>query len=330
METGTIIFLGVMIFLGIFYYRENKLRINRKIDSFLTIKKGVKKTFKKRLLFVSLLLTISSLIYFIYLTFPIILKENITGELKLIIMVLLLIMIAFGYLIIVCYIGTEIWEDFFLPIILFCIAYYHYDNYRVLSTAFIISIFFLYPFFTKKKRELKPNLWIMFTIIIMMLILFGGTLLIDRTYGFRSLSASLNIEGNQSTKYAGLEGHINCTSSTKKQLVGYNYSCSIYPPLNITKANVSFIDKTGKTKELEFDNLFFESLANTARIYFEIWGLNETNESIYISTARDYSFYTYEEAEKRFEKFVTYLIALIGIIFFSIPMMMYHFKELSK
>ena len=205
------------------------------------------------------------------------------------------------------------------------------QNIAVLPFFIFLSILYLLIFLNKNWE--CPNFLALFTILTMLISLFVGTNLIYQLYGPKPLETNLyEFYCSDWTNTNNIFGKITCGDS-KDRLVklAENIECRIEPKINAVNANISF--KTvfmNKTKPLDFTDFHFTIPDYTVKeIIFTITG-EFSGKEICLVASEDYSFYSYEETKERNEKFITYLIALVGAIFITIPSMMISFKNIFK
>ena len=74
----------------------------------------------------------------------------------------------------------------------------------------------------------------------------------------------------------------------------------------------------------------FVAKDNVKGIYFEIGGINSKGEKIFLTTGSSYKMYSLDGQNEREKQFVTIFLALVAVIFFSIPAMIVNFRDLSK
>ncbi len=224
-------------------------------------------------------------------------------------------------------------------IAIFFSIYFIQNNYSILGCFNYMILFFiigvLYLYINKGHR---PNLWIYFTIFIMLLLLFGGIYLIDAVYGYNNAKFklptwSLVNENGVNTN------NLTCSSPQGTRIiVGNQLNCSISPSLsNITQleANITvktiFEDKKSFKMDLAVgtDNTFlFTPQSDVAYLGSSISYKDVNGRTVYLSTdiLYYYKFYTKEDEQN----FMTSSIVLLGVILFSVPSMMVNFRKLSK
>lgn len=326
--------------------------IMKKIEKFFKIDKKDRVNVSERIFFTIFIIFLSWLIALSSTTLPKIILSHTNPNLKAAFFLIILLIAMFSYFIILFLgykkgLGMKI-----VMLILITIVMFFYIETKPGSVGqillgilpiFIATIFF----FVLKKDWIKPNFWVIGTLLIMLFSFFAGTMVIEGFSGFgdrpdyhdpdRPISLYLNIEENGLNRYAN-NGTIECAGSKnkdkfygKKILVNNKLTCEVKPSLNITEARVVFISKeeTREIKNLTKD-LTFVLPAGIVRFGFEIKGITQENESIFLATYADEKFYTYEEYNAINRNFLTYLFVLIGIILFSIPAMMVNFRKLAK
>ena len=200
---------------------------------------------------------------------------------------------------------------------------------RIMVILFGFSFLILPSYFKKgwKKKNLYP--WVTFLIIL--IVLFSGMLLINGLYGYKNsnIELFLNMGGDSSNRYLG-NGTIKCSTPHTDVFVGTEVECIINPPSNISSINVTLISLVGNEQKIEIENMKFKIPYEISKLIFRINVISEGNKAIFLTTASDYEniIITKENSREREEKFILYFLALIGILFFSIPSMMKNFKNL--
>ncbi|MEN7982117.1 MAG: hypothetical protein ABFQ65_01575 [Nanoarchaeota archaeon] len=283
-----------------------------------------------------LIVSIAMVIFFLSLVMPDIFNNNLQGEMRLAVFVLLFI----G--------GTIIWGIFalisphssyskeFAFLIFLSVSMIWSNKIGFLSQhnilwGVIIGLA-LIGFSFIVKRDITPGKVLgMLTILLMLYVFLGGIIILNETFGYKPISAYLNLDGNAHNRYS-LEEGIACSSFREKILVGMNVSCKINPSLKkIINANVTFTYNLGGSETIPLnENLTFIAPENVYLIFFQIRGFDEDDKEIDISSSWRHTFYTIEEDQKRREGFAKYFLGLLGLIFITIPLMINQFKELVK
>lgn len=292
--------------------------------------------YSKNLLYVFTFFGISSMLIFLYLTIPIIFNNNFQGEMRNIVLLIILIGFVIFWGFISLFSSFESYNKDALLLALLITPLFLLFRFQEkliwtsIFTIWIISVIIIYPFYLKDNW--KPNKargW--FTLLIMLFILFGGIMLINESYGYKPISAYLNVNGNSQERYS-LENGLECFSFREKILVGMMVNCEIDPPLNeITFAKLTFTDKLGNEEQIPLNkSLSFIAPESLFELYFEIEGIDKNGENIPISTSWKHTFYNLKENEERETNFRKYFLGLLSLIFLTIPLMMNQFRELLK
>lgn len=211
----------------------------------------------------------------------------------------------------------------------------NFGKYAILNlfTFTIISLFVLFLIYLiinriySFKKE-KPNWWIWGSILCMLFFFCVGFFFIDSQFGNKDIRFNLN--DDVAHKQVGT---INCTNHRGALLVTDNVNCEISPKLTILNAAVDFDMENGglvsKTMENE-KQLSFLVIPGISKITFKLRGIDEKGDIRLLSTAAPYEFLTEEKYQKNKENFILYLIALFGIVLFSVPSMVNNFKNISE
>ena len=207
------------------------------------------------------------------------------------------------------------------------IFYKYPENYFIIHLMPVVLLLtvVIYPIFINNIK--KQHNWFLFTILIMLFILFSGLIFINELYGYKPTSAYLNINEFGFGKYDG-NGSIDCFPSNERVFVGSELYCNIKPHLEeIDSANITFKQLIGNNWKIKLNkNLSFIAPSNISYIYFEIYGLNKKLHNVSLSSGFSHTFYTIEEDKERSEKFLAFLFGLIALVFLSIPPMIKNFQ----
>ena len=162
----------------------------------------------------------------------------------------------------------------------------------------------------------KPNWNLLYMFLIMVLLLFVGTDMLNNVYGDKPLELKLFYENNQT-----LYGNITCNNPhIGKVYVGSKTVCDIQPKLCITKAQVLVISHLGipqiLNNTIHCDNSTIEFIAPADNYYISF---DISSDSENVTVGYPHEFYDYKTSSGRHEKLITYFLALLGAILFSIP-----------
>jgi len=194
----------------------------------------------------------------------------------------------------------------------------------VLIVYIILMTLWMLSFFIPDLRTLKNKKSFSLCCFLMFILFLIGSITLDAAYGYKPISWLLNINGDTSTRYANGAPSFFCNTASGKILVGSNVSCKISPTMTVKNATISFMSESGEVKKFEFTNLTFIAEPNIIYIFVEINGISLDNKNILVTTGVQYRFYTYEMQDK----FITYLVGLLGVVFFSVPIVLVNLKNL--
>lgn len=329
-----LVFMIILILLVLFHKKVGFIR------NFFRQSDEEKLLQRNRIQFSLILLLISLFSILIYNYIGIFFR-NFTGDFRLAILVIA----VFGYfvssLIFLSFSMQRLYEKEIgaLGILLLIFFFMNKNPNNLLGRLSIIAFGFsiiILPFYLKKDWK-KKNLYPWITALIMLAVFFGGIILIDSLYGDKGndISLSLNINGNVSNKYqeAGQNVLLKCQNGYGKVFVDSKIKCSLEESsATINSINVTFISLEGNSEKINIDSMEFTIPYELSRVSFELNITSPAKDQYYLTTANDYKnkILTIENDKSREEKFILYFLALIGILFFSIPSMMNNFKELSK
>jgi hypothetical protein len=127
-------------------------------------------------------------------------------------------------------------------------------------------------------------------------------------------------------------GEMNCKDESGNFLANNVVSCDFKPELKNFTVELKFYSTNN---EVTFEKIYnktitFKALRDMRRIDFIIEGFDENNNTKHLEVGRDFTFYTEEEYTQRNDKFIAYLLGLLGIIAFSVPNFMVNMKKLYK
>jgi hypothetical protein len=197
-------------------------------------------------------------------------------------------------------------------------------SFFVISILIIICCSVAYYYLEKDWRD--PPWWSLFTFVLMLLTFVCGILILDGSYGYHETKLSLNENGNPLNKF----GFVECNSSMNRIYVGSKVSCKTTEYINLTMLNITLITSKDH-RELDLLSLNqFTAPGQLVSIEFEVQGYDSKGNFHNLTTYSEFSYYSYEKSKERENTLLIYILALIGIIAFSIPSMMKEFRELMK
>ncbi|MBN2422447.1 hypothetical protein JXB41_04430 [Candidatus Woesearchaeota archaeon] len=210
-----------------------------------------------------------------------------------------------------------------------------FENMNIrLKINFLLSLFLVYILFlvfnnlnpvlkVVFKKELKK--YFLMTIFVMLAFLIIGWSYIDYSFGKQNLNLVLRDAKNSNT----IRGNINCKDDAGNLLIWNTIRCEMKPSLSNISAFVIFRYENDKEVKLDIaPSLTFLAPENVKYISFRIQGINEDNERLSLDVGYPFKFFTKEEIKSREENYLKYLLALIGIILFSVPPMMINFRKI--
>jgi hypothetical protein len=228
--------------------------------------------------------------------------------------------------------------SFTFIMVLSILLYFYTKNNQIIITSIIIIALFLFPYWSYKEK-IKYPLWLITTILIIVLMFSLGLFLIDYNYGYKNPKLILNIDGDVSNRYNSENSLLVCSSNNRfenKILPNKEIVCEIIPNdlQQIINYTIKFEDSSGISYiyEGQNENIIKLIMPNnkTRDLFFEAKIKTSEGRLIRVTTYHKYQTYTYEEWEERNDKYLYYLLGLIGVIFFSVPLMMVNLRNLSK
>lgn len=210
----------------------------------------------------------------------------------------------------------------------------NFDTLLVVSLS-LFSFFLVFIYFNILRPALTHfnDLWVKYywrlhTIYVAFCIFILGAIFITFTFGKPQLSLFLR-DSTTGDKI----GNITCEDhyNIGRFIAGNEINCDYAPKLTNMSGNVSFILSNGANKvQMISDPIVFNSATDVERITFNIYGLDEHNQNKSFVTSNNFKFLTVDEEEKRNDTFITYFLALLGIILFSVPPLMATWKTLDN
>lgn len=187
-------------------------------------------------------------------------------------------------------------------------------SFMYYEANFPLSIYF---------SKLKKYFWGIFTVCLIAFILLLGSYLISLEFQY----LTLNEETNNS--FVPSKGEMSCISQKGTSLVNEKLYCKLNPELNDASGNVTFDFKNGTTDTVIMQDLSFVAPPNVKHVVFRIIGIDSQGKKRFFSVGGDYRFLDETESQTR-TKASTYILALLAIVFFSIPSMMVNMKKLCE
>ncbi len=327
-----LIFAALLVLFSILYKKKGFLK------NFFYQSKKEKKQFQNRFDF-SIIVILISLISILAYNSSKIFFRNFPSELREAMLIIALIFVFVGIVLWVYLFSlrlTYIKEISSFVFMIFIFYFLNKDINAVIKGILTITFgfsFIILPFYFKK--EWKPKkIYFWATILIMLLVFFGGIIIIDSLYGEKTkkIYLNLNIDGNSSNKYyeEGEMIFLTCENEYEKLFVGTNLSCSLNSESIINNMSIIFISLLGNPETKAINNFSFYVPYEISRLIFQLNLTSKDGKEYNLLTSNDYNnvILTLEHDQKRKENLYLWLLALIGAIFISIPLMMKTFKDL--
>ena len=197
--------------------------------------------------------------------------------------------------------------------------------FKILITIFIILISF--PLLLENWPKL--NLWLIFMVITSLILLFVGFYYIQDSYGEEKRIIFLNECGG--SRINGI--NMTCSSNSQNQLIADSFTIfNINKNYDNIKGNITLKLFNGSNLIKQFNQkIEFNSPSNLIEIQFRMeareGNVTQCMDSNLKGTLK---FYSYEETQKRKEKFNDYLLALFGIVIFSVPIFILNLMKIWR
>lgn len=230
--------------------------------------------------------------------------------------ILILVLYAFSPLFI------ELSKDFmknFEALLVFYLVTFSYALYVFYGIIRIISETYHVNWWNKNK-------WTIHTVYFMFCIFVLGTVFITVMFGKPQLELVLREAVNGT-----VAGNIACIDNSGYLIVGNEISCTTEPRLSNLLVFISF-DFLNGTHTITHgqSNLTLTASSNLRRIGFNIRGVDDNNQNRSFVTSNDFNFLSEDEAKERKDNFITFFLALLGIILFTVPAAMVNLKQLAE
>ena len=211
-----------------------------------------------------------------------------------------------------------------LPAIFYSILWFidNYKDYKIFAYVVFVIVIIVYPFILVKTWKVV-NWWIISAIFIALLFLLLGFIGIDAQFGEKKMHLPLNTCINTTRTHWELK----CTNREDKIIVEYNVTCKIEPDIQNNKGIVTFQFHNGSYNTMDYSSFLLPD--NVGWIRFEING-KDNQKDMCLSVSKTIRIPTYEEHKSDKAKFITYLLALFGFIFTSIPIILKNIQQLMK
>ena len=211
-----------------------------------------------------------------------------------------------------------------LPAIFYLILWFidNYKNYKIFVYVVFATVIIIYPFILVKSWK-GANWLIISAVSIGLLFLLLGFIGINAQFGEKKIHLPLNTCINTTRTHWELK----CTNREDKIIVGYNVTCRVEPEIPNNKGVVTFQFHNGRYNTMDYSSFLVPD--NVGWIRFEINGKDNQKDTC-LSVSKTIRIPTYEEHKSDKDKFITYLLALFGFIFISIPVIFKNIQELMK
>jgi len=193
-------------------------------------------------------------------------------------------------------------------------------NFSVTKKILIITIFTILFLPKIWKKWYKLNIWLLGMVLSAVVLLLIGFYYIDTAYGEKKPTILFNYCEN------GTNNGINMTCQSNKNgqlILEYLTSCALNRKFIQLEGNTTIYLINGTGIQFEIDHsIEFVPPKDTYRFRFVIMAKDNFNQVFCMDTNPDprrFIFYSYDELKERKEKLNNYLIALFGIVLFTVP-----------
>lgn len=193
----------------------------------------------------------------------------------------------------------------------------------LLSAFVLIGFIIWYLGFIVRK---KVNWWVISAILLIIYVFVTGILFIDYAIGTKEINLVLRDDLDK----LRIVGNITCTGNSGVPIAGEDVICDFKPVLLNHSAYVTFkfTNKSMRTENIQ--NLVFIAPEDVEHISFRIKGIDSQNNLREFSTGNAHYFPTPTEYKQNRGTLLKYILALLGIVLFSIPSAIANFKSLCR
>ena len=163
-------------------------------------------------------------------------------------------------------------------------------------------------------------------ILVMISAFLVGLSFLQIEFGNNSFSVGKTMSG----EYFG----VFCDAKDGPLLANTSFPCNFHTSLN--ESNLTLIFRTydrneaNQTWPLIGTSFYLTPPADVQYVGLRVDGLDETGTLVTLPSGGQFTFLRQEQYESKHEKFVLYLVGLLGIVLFSVPPMVTQFASLSK
>ncbi len=176
----------------------------------------------------------------------------------------------------------------------------------------------------------KLNVWLILMVIIALIFLLIGFHYLQGAYGINKKEISFYpCEGNKKIE----EIKMTCASNKQGQLISeYRTTCNLNREFERLNGTVTFELFNGTNLRSSFNRTIEFILPDRIRIIqFYLYAAEKNSTScMYVTLNEELDFYSQEEAQRRKERFNDYLIALFGIVIFSVPVVITNLMQIWR
>lgn len=185
-------------------------------------------------------------------------------------------------------------------------------------TFFFLVLFILIDLFMVLKLK-KINWGFILASSCMVFLFLFGFWFIQESIGYKNINFNLHSNGFG-------DGKIRCSGLEENIFVGRPVYCNYSSPIPITnvayKIFFTFENYTKTNKSFNFSASEwpnFTAPENLRYILFEVNGVTKNKDPFESSVGYPYTYLTYEEYQENRKTFLSYILALIAIIFVTVP-----------
>ena len=223
----------------------------------------------------------------------------------------------------------------------------NFDNYtyvhiklilKIISISILVYLLWFLWFITKRdggvRKFIKEHFsfegvwWILLTFLIMFNVLAMGIFFINALVGVRDIDLLLYDPNGSIGK------RLNCELPKGLEdyglLSGVKVNCSLPGKFEFNSSKIQFRLLDGTEKNITLETFNFQAPEKTIHINMDLIAKKENGGLLNFSASEKVRFRTLEEDQERQDKFLTYLMGLLGFVFFAVPSMVLNIRKIFQ
>lgn len=212
-------------------------------------------------------------------------------------------------------------------------------NISLLGLLFVIIYYILRKYTVTKIPGFKVDLWFEMTFVIGIVFFLIGSIAIFtlRTNISDTGEDIYNLDsilwGMKDGKKTSIQGKLDCSDQSRQFEAWRDITCKVVdtPPLKSYNATViQYLIEGTPVTHTSKNEILFTGVEDIRRITFQIEGLTTDEKKLDLEVSREFKFPTADQVMTKNNTTVGYLIALVAVILFSLPLAMVNLRDLYK